>query len=300
MDEPFLSGSLDDPPPEFKCPVTLGLLVDPVIAADGITYEREMLEQVVAAAIAEGERARLPMSRLPFRLENIVPNLALRDAVNRWRDAHGVVAPARPGPIPSPFGESATPGSSRAASPIPPPPRHAPPATPSPVHIVFVLETSKRLMANAELHHDVLAQLAEAMEALFAIDIDNRVSLVSFGSRGDVLMRTERPSQVRLRQVMEMVHYDTRVDLSSGLNRAARCAHETDLETLVVVLSCSRPTKGPPPEFVLSMSGLRYSRVVPVLLGEEAQAERWWRAPRIWGDDVLVGMVTAFTEQHVR
>ena len=34
----------DGIPDEFKCPITTEIMKDPVIAADGITYERKSIE----------------------------------------------------------------------------------------------------------------------------------------------------------------------------------------------------------------------------------------------------------------
>jgi len=59
-------------PTEFLCPITREVMDDPVIAADGFTYERRALERWLAShATSPQTNARLP-SRL------LVPNRALK------------------------------------------------------------------------------------------------------------------------------------------------------------------------------------------------------------------------------
>ena len=97
------------PPREFVCSLTLDLMNDPVSDRNGNTFEH--------AAIVEALRhnAVSPITRDPMSCEDLHPNRALRDSIERWRIAHNL------GPIPA------------AAKPMPPAAR-APRAALAPQH----------------------------------------------------------------------------------------------------------------------------------------------------------------------
>lgn len=81
---------LAQPPDHFACPLTFELMVDPVVdPTSGTTYEK--------AAIVEWltKNATSPVSGAALRPSQLVPNLALRNAIDEWREAHGVPAPPR-------------------------------------------------------------------------------------------------------------------------------------------------------------------------------------------------------------
>eukprot|EP00111_Clytia_hemisphaerica_P005628 TCONS_00016347-protein len=66
------------PPDELLCPITQELMTDPVIVADGYTYERTSITQWF-----ETGNHRSPMTNLPLKNKDLVPNRSLKDAINR-------------------------------------------------------------------------------------------------------------------------------------------------------------------------------------------------------------------------
>ena len=74
-------------PASYFCPITLELFVDPVVAADGHTYEREAIERWFARAA--GAAACSPMAGEPFASAALTPNHQLRQAIEEWRGAGG-------------------------------------------------------------------------------------------------------------------------------------------------------------------------------------------------------------------
>ncbi|XP_066931798.1 uncharacterized protein [Clytia hemisphaerica] len=68
----------EETPDEFLCPITQELMTDPVIVADGYTYERASITQWF-----ETGNNRSPMTNLPLENRNLVPNRSLKDAINR-------------------------------------------------------------------------------------------------------------------------------------------------------------------------------------------------------------------------
>ncbi|CAM9437747.1 unnamed protein product [Discosporangium mesarthrocarpum] len=69
----------DDAPQEFICPITQEVMVDPVVCADGHSYERKAL----AAWLATHDSS--PMSNTRLTSSSIVPNHALRNTIESWR-----------------------------------------------------------------------------------------------------------------------------------------------------------------------------------------------------------------------
>ncbi len=62
-------------PLEFRCPLTLATMRDPVVASDGHSYERVAIEEVL-----RGGAPRSPLTREPLRVD-LVPNRALRKRI---------------------------------------------------------------------------------------------------------------------------------------------------------------------------------------------------------------------------
>jgi len=65
-------------PDEFKCPITLEIMTDPVILSDGQTFER--------ASILESFRFmgnKSPITRKTVSQE-LIPNIALRKRIEDW------------------------------------------------------------------------------------------------------------------------------------------------------------------------------------------------------------------------
>lgn len=63
-------------PRSFYCPLTMEVMVDPVIDAEGNTYERKALLQWLS------HYGVSPVSRQPLNSNLVVPNFALRDTIH--------------------------------------------------------------------------------------------------------------------------------------------------------------------------------------------------------------------------
>ena len=87
MDDPLTPGGDADqgPPPSLICPITQELLEDPVIAADGFTYEREAIERWLGM----GTNRRSPTTNAPLAHRALVPNRSLASLVHAYRGRLG-------------------------------------------------------------------------------------------------------------------------------------------------------------------------------------------------------------------
>ncbi|XP_040460286.1 WD repeat, SAM and U-box domain-containing protein 1 isoform X4 [Falco naumanni] len=74
----MISASVDIPD-EFLCPITRELMKDPVIAADGYSYEKEAMENWIS-----NQRRSSPMTNLPLSSPMLTPNRTLKMAISRW------------------------------------------------------------------------------------------------------------------------------------------------------------------------------------------------------------------------
>jgi hypothetical protein len=79
---------------DFKCPITQDYMVDPVIALDGITYERTTIE----AWFAAGHRTS-PKTRQALTATTLTPNVVLRSMIDDARRA-GLLTESDPMPPP--------------------------------------------------------------------------------------------------------------------------------------------------------------------------------------------------------
>ena len=87
-----LDGGFDDKvaatPDAFKCPITQERFFDPVVAADGHTYERIAIERWLSGrhyCSLKGARLWLsPLTGLPLLTRELRPNYALRKAIDEF------------------------------------------------------------------------------------------------------------------------------------------------------------------------------------------------------------------------
>ena len=69
-------------PDEYRCPLTLELMVDPVVAMDGNTYERSAIAEWFAVHTTS------PLTREEIQ-PVLVPNMAIRKLISAHRQANG-------------------------------------------------------------------------------------------------------------------------------------------------------------------------------------------------------------------
>lgn len=67
-----------DEPQDFVCPITRSLMQDPVIAADGHSYERSAIEQWIATKRVS------PKTNVPLHNTNLLPNHTLKAAIESF------------------------------------------------------------------------------------------------------------------------------------------------------------------------------------------------------------------------
>lgn len=77
-----LNSAISDAPRGYICPITLGLMRFPVIAADGNSYERSAIEKW----FTDGNHSS-PITNLPMDHQNLIANRALQTAIDEFKNS---------------------------------------------------------------------------------------------------------------------------------------------------------------------------------------------------------------------
>jgi len=78
---------LNDPPAELVCPISFALMTnDPVVAADGITYERLSIEDWFKKSKAKGNVIFSPVHGTEIKSLILTPNISLRNMARAFKD----------------------------------------------------------------------------------------------------------------------------------------------------------------------------------------------------------------------
>jgi len=73
------------PPDEFRCPISLDLMIDPVIVASGQTYDRSSIARWIDAG-----HLTCPKSGQNLPHMTLTPNYVLRSLISRWCEEHDI------------------------------------------------------------------------------------------------------------------------------------------------------------------------------------------------------------------
>ncbi|GHP11194.1 WD repeat, SAM and U-box domain-containing protein 1 [Pycnococcus provasolii] len=73
----------DDVPHDYRCPITLELMKDPVVADDGFTYERTAIN-----AWMRGRNPVSPVTGARLRSKNVIANHTLKAAIATYVDSY--------------------------------------------------------------------------------------------------------------------------------------------------------------------------------------------------------------------
>eukprot|EP00252_Welwitschia_mirabilis_P017958 TRINITY_DN4008_c0_g2_i1.p1 TRINITY_DN4008_c0_g2~~TRINITY_DN4008_c0_g2_i1.p1 ORF type:complete len:395 (+),score=51.15 TRINITY_DN4008_c0_g2_i1:172-1356(+) len=76
---------MDSTPDDFRCPISLELMSDPVILCTGQTYDRSSIQQWL-----ESGKRTCPNTTIPLQDTKPIPNYALRSLIAQWAQAHGI------------------------------------------------------------------------------------------------------------------------------------------------------------------------------------------------------------------
>jgi hypothetical protein len=70
---------MDSTPQEFRCPISMELMIDPVLCEDGHTYERKNIEEWLR------RNPTSPLTRQSVNPSSLRQNYALKTSIERWK-----------------------------------------------------------------------------------------------------------------------------------------------------------------------------------------------------------------------
>ncbi|KAK4796928.1 hypothetical protein SAY86_029254 [Trapa natans] len=77
------SSEPNEPPSYLPCPISQEIMEAPRVAADGFTYESNAIQ----GWLSSGHNTS-PMTNLPLPNDHLIPNRALRSAIQDWKQNH--------------------------------------------------------------------------------------------------------------------------------------------------------------------------------------------------------------------
>ncbi|CAH8282228.1 unnamed protein product [Eruca vesicaria subsp. sativa] len=78
-------------PEDFRCPISLKLMSDPVIVSSGQTYDRDCIKKWL-----EEGHSTCPKTQETLTSDTVTPNYALRSLIAQWCESNGIEPPKRP------------------------------------------------------------------------------------------------------------------------------------------------------------------------------------------------------------
>ncbi|KAF8775855.1 hypothetical protein HU200_004248 [Digitaria exilis] len=75
-------------PDEFRCPISLELMQDPVIVSSGQTYERSCIQKWL-----DSGHKTCPKTQQPLSHTSLTPNFVLKSLIAQWCEANGIELP---------------------------------------------------------------------------------------------------------------------------------------------------------------------------------------------------------------
>jgi hypothetical protein len=70
---------MDNVPNEYRCPISMELMTDPVLCEDGQTYDRRSIQEWLKHSQTS------PLTRQPLNPNSLRPNYGLKASIERWQ-----------------------------------------------------------------------------------------------------------------------------------------------------------------------------------------------------------------------
>ena len=221
-------------PNEFYCPITFGLMQDPVIAADGHTYEREAIEQWLM------NHSTSPKTNLPLSSTNLIANIALRNTIRDMlaKQPLHFQTPKLVGKFANkalvakayPAGVAAVHLTVKAEEP----------ETRQPIVLLAIVDTSgsmgestddeKSVEAYGFSRLDLVKHTVRTMAAV--LGDDDMLAIITYSTNAQIVLRPTRMNKegkARVEAALEYVQPDSQTNIFEGLRHAMEIANTDEL-----------------------------------------------------------------------
>ena len=221
-------------PNEFYCPITFGLMTDPVIAEDGHTYEREAIEQWFV------NHNTSPKTNLPLISTNLIANIALRNTIRDMlaKQPLHFQTPKLVGKFANkalvakayPAGVAAVHLTVKAQEP----------ETRQPIVLLAIVDTSgsmgestddeKSAEAYGFSRLDLVKHTVRTMAAV--LGDDDMLAIITYSTNAKIVLRPTRMNKegkARVEAALEYVQPDSQTNIFEGLRHAMEIANTDEL-----------------------------------------------------------------------
>ena len=221
-------------PNEFYCPITFGLMQNPVIAEDGHTYEREAIEQWFV------NHSTSPKTNLPLTSTNLIANIALRNTIRDMlaKQPLHFQTPKLVGKFANktliakayPAGVAAVHLTINAEEP----------ETRQPIVLLAIVDTSgsmgestddeKSVEAYGFSRLDLVKHTVRTMAAV--LGDDDMLSIITYSTNAQIVLRPTRMNKegkARVELALEYVRPDSQTNIYEGLRHAMEIANTDEL-----------------------------------------------------------------------
>ena len=262
-------------PNEFLCPITLGIMADPVVAADGHSYERAAIEKWIAENSVQQYQGygygggssvvNSPKTGAALPNTNLIPNYALRSQIQDFVARNGAVAAGSYARIALPFvdlpvtmnAEAFKDGSTRylklSVNATPPPKRQ-------PITVIVIADNSGSMGENAEeekaaekfgfTRQDLVGHAINTTAAI--LGPDDMLAIIKFSTGGQVVLRPTLMTdegRARVKSAVETIHPDSQTNIYEGCRLANEMANNGEMagrHIVALLLTDGFPNVNPP------------------------------------------------------
>jgi hypothetical protein len=262
-------------PNEFLCPITLGMMGDPVVAADGHSYERAAIEKWIAENSVQQQQyygyggtisvVNSPKTGSPLSSTNLIPNYALRSQIQDFVARNGAVAAgsyARAAPLfvdlpvtmdAETFNYDSKRYFKLSVKALPPPKRQ-------PITIIVIADNSGSMAENAEeekavekfgfTRQDLVGHAINTTAAI--LGPDDMLAIIKFSTGGQVVLRPTlmtADGRARVKSAVETIHPDSQTNIYEGCRLANEMANNSEMagrHIVALLLTDGFPNVNPP------------------------------------------------------
>ena len=257
-------------PDEWFCPISRELMTDPVIGADGVTYERAHIERWLAS------NSSSPMTREPMPAGTLIPNKALKHTIAGYLSANperiGQTILAPPLAVSPAFHKHALDVSAQVVSgalQI----RLTPPsaAARQPICFIAILDNSGSMGESASMaagtetfgftRMDLTKHAANTV--LEMMTPEDTFGLVTFSTEAKVVLPptlVSASNKTRIKAAIDSIQPDSSTNIYDGIRKAAIMANHPDLagrHIVALMMTDGYPNMNPPRGIVPTLANMR-------------------------------------------
>lgn len=242
-------------PNDWLCPITLGVMRDPVIASDGHSYERDAIEQWFTANVSS------PKTGLALHSTNLISNIALRNTIHDFfaKNPNHLGGSRGPAYVQSDVALSPHVFTARGAKYLHMKVSATGAPTRKPVELIAIVDNSGSMgeVADADATEsfgytrmDLVKHTLRTLAAV--LQETDTLSIVTYSTQARVVL-TPTPmdslGKAKISAALNTIHPDSQTNIYDGIRQAAGIANSPELagkNIVALLLTDGFPNVNPP------------------------------------------------------